>query len=74
MKRSFRSLSKAVPLFVVAISVSGCVPMIVMHSMDRQHYSDYVVKTEQINLERQKDGLQPVQVMTFKQWHGNQMF
>jgi hypothetical protein len=52
-------------------TLPGCVPQMVMNSMDHQHYSDYVVKTEQINLDRQKAGLQPVAIMTFGQWKGN---
>jgi hypothetical protein len=41
-----------------------------MSSMDHDHYSDYVTRTEQINYERQKANLQPVPIMTFEQWKG----
>jgi hypothetical protein len=54
---------------VIAL-LPGCVPMIVMNSLDHQHYSEYVTKTEQLNFERQKDGFQPEPIMTFDQWKG----
>jgi hypothetical protein len=41
-----------------------------MNSMDHQNYSNYVLKMEQINTDRQKDGLQPAHVMTFDEWRG----
>jgi len=49
----------------------GCVPYMVMNSMDHQHYSDYVVQTEQINTTREESHLQPEPVMTFAEWKGN---
>jgi hypothetical protein len=55
---------------LLAVTLQGCVPMIVMNSMDHQHYSDYVTQTNQLNFQRQKAGLQPVPVMTFDQWKG----
>lgn len=58
-------------LLLLAISLQSCVPYMVMNSMDHEHYSDYVTQTEQINLERQKAGLQPTPIMTFQQWKGN---
>ncbi len=57
-------------LGILVGTLQGCVPMIVMHSMDRQHYSDYVVQTNQLNFQREKAGLKPVNVMTFDQWKG----
>jgi hypothetical protein len=48
----------------------GCVPTIVMNSMDHQHYSDYVVQTEQINTTREENHLAPEPIMTFQEWKG----
>lgn len=68
----FSSFAVRLLVFVpLMATLPGCVPQMVMNSMDHQHYSDYVVKTEQINLDRQKAGLQPVAIMTFGQWKGN---
>lgn len=67
----FRALSACFLLVPVsALALSGCVPQMVMNSMDHQHYSDYVTKTEQINYEREKSGLAPTPIMTFSQWKG----
>lgn len=51
-------------------ALPGCIPQMVLNSEDHQHYSDYVIKTEQINTEREKDGLQPDKIMTFDEWKG----
>ena len=48
----------------------GCVPYMVMNSMDHQHYSDYVVQTEQINTTREENHLSPEPIMTFAEWKG----
>lgn len=39
-------------------------------SDDRANYSDYQLKMAAINLEREKAGLKPEPVQTFKQWKG----
>ena len=49
---------------------TGCVPMIIMNSMDRDNYSKYVQATNQLNTDREKSGLQPVHVLTFEEWKG----
>ncbi len=64
------SAGKLLTVGLMSIALQGCVPMIVMHSMDRQHYSDYVVQTNNLNFQREKAGLKPVTVMTFEQWKG----
>ncbi len=51
-------------------TLPGCVPYMVMSSMDHQHYSDYVVQTEQINTTRQENHLAPDPIMTFAEWKG----
>ena len=54
----------------VAVALQGCVPQMIMDSQDRQHYSEYVTKTQQINFEREKAGLAPERTMTFDEWEG----
>jgi hypothetical protein len=70
MSKFSASTAKIAAIILLAVTLQGCVPQLVMNSMDHEHYSDYVTKTEQINYERQKSGLQPVQIMTFQQWKG----
>jgi hypothetical protein len=65
------SLAQIATTILLAMTLQGCVPAMVMKSMDHEHYSDYVTKTEQINFEREKAGLQPTPIMTFDQWKGN---
>lgn len=71
MNRVVTLVGKLSILLLFAITLQGCVPEMVMNSMDHQHYSDYVVKTEQINTQRQEAGLAPIKIMTFKEWKGN---
>lgn len=61
---------KLAAIMLLAVTLQGCVPELVMNSMDHQHYSDYVTSTEQINFEREKAGLQPTPIMTFDEWKG----
>lgn len=60
--------SRVLILLPLVATLPGCVPMIVMNSMDHQHYSNYVVKTEQINTDREEHGLPPEKTMTFNEW------
>lgn len=53
-----------------AVLCSGCVAQMVMNSQDRQHYSDYVHSTDELNTDREKSQLAPVHVMTFEEWRG----
>lgn len=56
----------------ISITVlTGCVAQMVTDSQDRHHYSEYVERTNQLNTEREKNGLAPVHVMTFDEWSGN---
>lgn len=71
MKKVCTLFGKASVMLIFAVTLQGCVPEMVMNSMDHQHYSDYVVKTEQINVQRQEAGLAPVKIMTFDQWKGS---
>jgi hypothetical protein len=64
------STGKLVAVGFLAVTLQGCVPTIVMNSMDHQHYSDYVTQTDQLNFQREKAGLKPVPIMTFDQWKG----
>jgi len=57
---------------VLCVLLTGCVPMIIMKSMDRDNYSKYVQTTNQLNLDREKSHLEPVRVMTFDEWRGKQ--
>jgi hypothetical protein len=63
-------LSRFLVLISFIASLAGCVPYMVMNSMDHQHYSDYVVQTEQINTTREENHLEPEPIMTFAQWKG----
>lgn len=55
---------------VLALSVTGCIPMIIMNSQDHDHYSQYVITTNQLNTDREKNHLAPLHVMTFDEWKG----
>lgn len=68
MSKFSASTAKLAAIMLLAVTLQGCVPQLVMNSMDHEHYSDYVTKTEQINFERQKAGLQPTPIMTFDEW------
>jgi hypothetical protein len=57
-------------LSALTASLAGCVPYMVMNSMDHQHYSDYVVQTEQLNTTREENHLAPDPIMTFAEWKG----
>jgi hypothetical protein len=62
--------SRLLVLLSLMAPLPGCVPYMVMSSMDHQHYSDYVVQTEQINTTRQENKLPPDPIMTFAEWKG----
>ena len=57
-------------LTVLLVASTGCVPMMIMKSLDRDHYSEYVQATNKLNTEREQAGLTPVEVMTFEEWRG----
>ena len=38
--------------------------------LDKQAYSNYRIEMEKLNFEREKDGLQPKDIMNFDQWAG----
>lgn len=58
-------------LLVASLTSTGCVPMIIMRSMDHDHYSQYVETTNQLNTDREKSHLEPLHVLTFDEWkHG----
>ncbi|MDE8347430.1 MAG: hypothetical protein POH28_14850 [Acidocella sp.] len=69
-----RTIKQGIGRFLVfltlAAALSGCVPYIVMNSMDHQHYSDYVIATQKLNTTREENHLQPEPIMTFRQWDG----
>lgn len=67
MNRQIRALVLPV---ILAMTLSGCIPQMVLNSEDHQHYSDYVTQTQQLNFEREKAGLKPDPIMTFDQWKG----
>lgn len=49
---------------------AGCIASRVMDSQDRKAYSDYRIKAEENNTQRQKAGLAPTPVPTFEEWRG----
>ena len=55
---------------LLILPLTGCVPMIVMHSMDHDNYSKYVQATNTLNTDREEHNLAPVHVMTFDEWKG----
>ena len=57
-------------LGVFLIFFSGCVPQVIMNSMDRDHYSEYLQEADKTNLEREKAGLPRQSPMTFNEWSG----
>jgi hypothetical protein len=57
-------------LLLIGILSTGCVPKMIMNSMDHDKYSEYVQNTNHLNLEREKAGLKPIPVMTFNEWRG----
>lgn len=66
MKRALQLLALA----ALALPLSGCIPSMVMKSQDRQHWSDYKLEMERVNMEREKAGLPPKPVENFDQWRG----
>ncbi|MBB5372283.1 hypothetical protein [Acidocella aromatica] len=70
MLKFSRIAARSLVVLPLLATLPGCIPQMVLNSEDHQHYSDYVVKTEQINTEREKDGLQPDKIMTFNEWKG----
>lgn len=56
----------------IVLLLSGCITQIIEASQsEKKHaqYSEYIIKTQQINIERESAHLAPVQVMTFNQWN-----
>lgn len=65
-----QTVNKILLLAALTAMCTGCIPMIIMKSQDRDHYSTYVQETNRLNTEREQAGLAPVKVMTFDEWRG----
>lgn len=74
-------LKSLIVLVLVGLMLSGCgvaaltiatgytVSAIGQKNTDqRRAYTDYLVKTEQLNLERHKAGLEPLPIKSFDEW------
>lgn len=68
MKSLFRALCFSALLVPL---LQGCIVTDTLTIADRKHYSEYRMQTERLNLDREKANLQPVKVMTFKEWMSN---
>jgi len=64
------TVNKFLPLPLLCMALTGCVPHMIMKSQDRGKYSEYVQETNRLNTEREKSGLSPIHVMGFDEWRG----
>jgi len=72
----------AIALITACLPLQGCVvaavgagigAMAYGKAKQQEAYTEYRTQTEKLNFEREKAGLQPKPVLTFKEWYkGNQ--
>ena len=62
-----------IALIALASSLQGCVPVLIgsaiyHHGKTKESYSKYVAESQKNNTEREKNGLKPLQILSYDEW------